>query len=132
MTFGRPLMIDNSFTTAVPSLIDDEYLRANGEGTQPSDAPTAMGLCCFSCDLFAILADVLIAFYSPSSSTNFEVGSDLQVMQTKVLALNGRLDRFFEALPQHLKSDAGAMSSSPNIRLSLQRDVLFCRYDSRC
>lgn len=132
MTFGRPLMIDKSFTTAVPSLIDDEYLRADEEGTQPSDAPTTMSLCCFSCDLFAILADVLTAFYSLSSSTNFEAGRDLQDMQTKVLALNGRLDRFFEALPQHLKFDAGAMSSSPNIRLSLQRDVLFCRYGSQC
>ncbi|KAI6886897.1 hypothetical protein KC318_g15434 [Hortaea werneckii] len=104
MTFGRPLMVDKSFTTAVPSLIDDEYLRTDGEGTQPSNAPTAMGLFCFSCDLFAILADVLIAFYSSNSSANFEGGSDLQDMQTKVLALNARLDQFFEALPQHLKS----------------------------
>jgi hypothetical protein len=126
MTFGRPLMINTSFTTLVPSMIDDEYLRVDGEGTQPSTKPTAMGLYVYSCGLFEILADILVSFYTPKCGSS-SVPSDDSLL-TQVLAFNTRLDRFCKGVPQNLRHDASESSLIQEVNLSLQREVLHCRY----
>jgi hypothetical protein len=128
MTFGRPLMINTSYTTLVPSMIDDEYLRINGEGTQPSTKPTVMGLFFYSCGLFDILADILVSFYTPKCSS-ISIPSDDSLL-TQVLAFNTRLDRFCNGVPQTLRNDASIHSLPQEGDLPLQREVLHCRYVS--
>jgi hypothetical protein len=119
-------MVDTSFTTLVPSMIDDENLRVNGEGTQPPTKPSAMGLCVYSCGLYEILADILVSFYSPKCSSNLASrGDDLL---KHVLSFNARLDRFFDSVPQSLKPDSGNDHLTQEENLSLQREVLHCRY----
>jgi hypothetical protein len=121
-------MINKSFTTLVPSMIDDEYLRTSGEGTQPSTKHTVMGLFVYSCGLFEILADILVSFYTPKRSSNpISCGDGLL---TQVLAFNTRLDRFCNGVPQSLKNDASNNSFAQEGDLSLQREVLHCRYVS--
>jgi hypothetical protein len=119
-------MINTSFTTLVPSMIDDEYLRVDGEGTQPSTKPTAMGLYVYSCGLFEILADILVSFYTPKCASN-SVSSDDGLL-TQVLAFNTRLDRFCKGVPQNLRHDVSDGSLTQEANLSLQREVLHCRY----
>lgn len=121
-------MIDTSFTTLVPSMIDDENLLLDGEGTQPPTKPTVMGLCVYSCGLFEILADVLVSFYTPKCSKNATLHGDS--LLTRVLAFNARLDRFSNGVPQSLKTDIGNVALEQEENLSLQRDVLHCRYFS--
>jgi hypothetical protein len=128
MTFGRPLMINTSFTTLVPSMIDDEHLRMDGDGTQPSTNPTVMGLFVYSCGLFEILADILVSFYTPKCSTKFiSCGEDLL---TQALAFNTRLDRFCNGVPQSLRNVARNNPLTQQGDLFLQQQVLHCRYVS--
>jgi hypothetical protein len=131
MTFGRPLMIDTSFTTAVPSMIDDELLRTSGEGIQPPTKLTVMGLCVYSCGLFEILADILVAFYSPKCSGKSTSRDGKHSLLTQVLAFDARLDRFFDSVPQSLRTGVGNGSSTPDWNITLQREVLNCRYSSQ-
>jgi hypothetical protein len=130
MTFERPLMIGTTFTTLVPSLIDDENLRTNGEGTQPPTKPSVMGLCVYSCGLFKILADILVSFYSPKLDRSPKSRSDKQDMLTRVLAFDSCLDHFFNGVPQSLKADVGNVLPTQEGHLSLQREVLHCWYVS--
>ena len=123
-------MIDTSFTTAVPSMIDDELLRTNGEGIQPPTRLSVMGLHVYSCGLFEILADILGAFYSPKCSGNSTPRDGKQGLLTQVLAFDARLDRFFDGVPQSLQTDVGNVSSAQDWNLTLQREVLNCRYSS--
>lgn len=120
-------MIDTSFTTTVPSMIDDEYLRKDAEGIQPPTIPSVMGLCVYSCSLFEILADILVSFYSPKFSSNLESCGYKHGMLTQVLAFDARLDRFIDNVPQDLKPDVGDAASAQDGNLSLQREVLHCR-----
>ena len=109
-------------------MIDDEYLRMNGEGTQPSTKPTVMGLFVNSCGLFDILADILASFYTPKCSSNSTPSDD--GLLTQVLAFNTRLDRFCNSVPQRLRNDASNHSLPQEGDLPLQREVLHCRYVS--
>lgn len=129
MTFGGPPMILTSFTTEVPSLIDDEYLFREGEGVQPPTKPTVMGLCVYSCGLFEILADILVSFYSPKSGSSLGSPEKQHIMITQVLNFNSRLDRFLASVPKRLKVDGKDVSQSQEEEsLSLQREVLHRRY----
>lgn len=94
MTFGRPVMVNKSYNTPVPFLIDDEYLRSEGEGTQPSQVPSHLGLFVSSCKLFEILADILSTFYASDRSTRLdrESKSCVEDMISNVLNFNRRLD----------------------------------------
>lgn len=112
-------------------MIDDEYLLVEGEAVQPPMKPTAMGLCVYSCGLFEILADILVAFYSPKPNTNLVEPEKQQVMLTQVLGFNSRLDRFFAGVPIHLKADGNGILPSQEASLSLQREVLHRRYAYR-
>ena len=122
-------MIVTSFTTKVPSMIDDEHLRIDGEGTQPPTRPTIMGLCVYSCDLFEILADILVSFYSPKSGSNLVPPEKRHIMLTQVLDFNSRLDYFLAGVPKRLKVDRESVSPlQEEESSSLQREILHRRY----
>lgn len=120
-------MIMNSFTSKVPSMIDDEYLLIDGEGSQPPTQPTSMGLCVYSCALLEILADILVTFYSPKLESNFISPDKQHNMLTQVLTFNSRLDRFLSSVPQVLKAHARSASGSQDGSFSQQREVLHRR-----
>jgi hypothetical protein len=109
-------------------MIDDENLSMSGEGSQPPTKPTAMGLCVYSCGLFEILADILMAFYSPKLSSSSVPPGDKQGLLTQVLAFEARLDRFFNSVPQNLRTDVGNVPLTQEGNLTLQREVLHSRY----
>jgi hypothetical protein len=64
MTFGRPTMISKQWNVQAPAMIDDEYLLMDGEGFQPTDVPSRMGLFVYSSKLFEILDEILSTFYT--------------------------------------------------------------------
>jgi hypothetical protein len=129
MTFGRPAMLNRSYNTVVPSLIDDVYLREEGEGVQPQHMPSRMGLFVFSCRLFEILDDILSSFYAGDPSTHPISESRLQNMVLEVLSFNRRLDSFFTSTPDYLKTTRSSqvVISERNSYINLQQQVLYCR-----
>lgn len=129
MTFGRPVMVGKPYSTPVPSLIDDEYLRVEGDGTQPLGVPSRLGLFVSSCKLFEILVDILSSFYAGSSSTTHESGPCVQDMVLDVLSFNRRLDSFITSIPDYLKTTRSLQIaiSERNSYINLQQQVLYCR-----
>lgn len=129
MTFGRPTMVNSTDGTPVPSLIDDEYLRMDGEGIQPKAVNSRMGLFVYSCRLFEILNDILSSFYSVADSTDPVSESRLQDMVSEVLSFNRRLDNFITSLPDYLKTaqSSQVVISERNNSTNLQQQVLYCR-----
>ncbi|KAF4463549.1 fungal trans domain containing protein [Fusarium albosuccineum] len=107
MTFGRPAMISTSWNVPFPSLIDDEYLSLDGEGTQPQGIPSRLGLLVWSSKLFLILDDILLNFNAPhpSKSVDTMTEKDFSVQQiiSDVLTLNRRIDKFSESIPAYLR-----------------------------
>lgn len=129
MTFGRPTMVNTSHGTPVPSLIDDEYLRTDGEGIQPKGVNSQMSLFVYSCRLFEILNDILSSFYAVDSSPDPVSQSRLQDMVSEALSFNRRLDDFITSLPDYLKTaqSSQVVISEKNNYTNLQQQVLYCR-----
>jgi len=129
MTFGRPFMVDTSFNTPTPLLIDDDYLCKEREGLQPSDMPSRMGLFVFSCKLFEILADILRSLYSGDLRGNIDNSAFAPEMILDVLNFNRRLDSFMCSLPTHLQttSNTQVIIHEKNSHINLQQQVLYCR-----
>jgi hypothetical protein len=130
MTFGRPAMVNKSYSTPLPSLIDDEYLRIDSDGAQPKEANSRMGLFVYSCKLFEILDDILSTFYSVDAASADTVSeSRLQDMVSEVLSFNRRLDSFITSLPDYLKTaqSSQVVMSEKNSWKNLQQQVLYCR-----
>lgn len=129
MTFGRPTMVNRSYGTPMPSLIDDEYLRTDGDGVQPKGANSRMGLFVYSCKLFEILDDILSTFYSADTSADHVSESRLQDMVSEVLSFNRRLDNFITSLPDYLKTaqSSQVFMTERNSWTNLQQQVLYCR-----
>lgn len=134
MTFGRPTMLSKSWSVPVPSLIDDEYLRVEGDGVQPPDVPSRLGLFVSSCRLFELLDEILSSFYAEDSGTGLpkqlESESRAREMIVDVLNFNRRLDKFIDSIPEYLHTaDSSRMiTSESNSCRSLQQQVLYCRY----
>ncbi|KAK1239806.1 hypothetical protein MKX08_007248 [Trichoderma sp. CBMAI-0020] len=130
MTFGRPTMVNRSYSTPMPSLIDDEYLRTDGDGIQPDGTNSRMGLFVYSCKLFEILDDILSTFYSVSASVDSVSESRLQDMVSEVLSFNRRLDNFITSLPDYLKTaqSSQVFMTERNSWKNLQQQVLYCRF----
>lgn len=133
MTFGRPSMIDRSIEIPVPSLIDDEYLQEQGEGTQLPGIPSRLGLFVSSCRLFELLEEILSLFYRDSSGSSSQRQANGATKPTELLApvldLNRRLDRFVEGVPEYLRiSDSDHASPSRDDHVHLQQQVLYCRF----
>jgi len=123
MTFGRPTMLQDAGKVPIPMLIDDEFLRDDGEeGHQPTDVPSRLGLFVSSCTLFEHLAEILRTFYTASSEPD-----DLVEI---VLRLNRRLDSFAKSVPDYLQTSevSPLVVSEKNNCVSLQQQVLYCRY----
>lgn len=138
MTFGRPVMISMKWDVPLPSLIDDEYLRLEGEGVQPHDTPSRLGLLTHSSRLFLILEDILSTFYSshPESNVTEMAADDFQAdkILADVLSLNRRLDHFFDEVPAYLRCTATTpdhASPGSDKSVELQRQVLHCRFVPR-
>lgn len=129
MTFGRPTMVNGSYGTPMPSLIDDEYLCTDGEGIQPKGVNSRMGLFVYSCRLFEILKDILSSFYAVDASSEPIGESRLHSMVSEVLNFNRRLDDFITSLPNYLKTakSSPVNMSERNSCTNLQQQVLYCR-----
>lgn len=116
-------MLPDAGKVPIPLLIDDEYLRdGSEEGVQPTGVPSRLGLFTSSCKLFEYLGEILEAFY---------VGElEPQEMIEKALRFNGRLDEFAKSVPSYLQiSQVSRMViSEKNSCVSLQQQVLYCRY----
>lgn len=135
MTFGRPVMISNPVNVPVPLLIDDEYLRNDGEeGVQPADVPSRLGLFVSSCGLFEILAEILKCFYGEQVEAHSTDGHESETQGTDiitdVLALNRRLDKFAVSVPEYLQMSKISQREIPDSDscVNLQQQVLYCRY----
>ncbi|RSL47701.1 hypothetical protein CEP53_009834 [Fusarium sp. AF-6] len=133
MTFGRPAMISTSWHVPLPSLIDDEYLSADGEGEQPQDKPSRMGLLIWSSKLFLILDEILLSFYAPHPQKSVDTMSenDLNVQQiiSDVMVLNRRIEEFFDSIPGYLRLQPGSEFTAEQQELSvtIQKQILNCR-----
>lgn len=129
MTFGRPVMVGEAFTTRIPSMIDNEYLQESGLGTQPQDVPSRMGLFVSSCELFEILADILSCFYGSKNELTDKSSVDIQQMSADVLLFNRRLDKFSASIPKYLQIPDVSHHSpfSAEGYINLQQQVLHCR-----
>ncbi|RMJ13281.1 hypothetical protein BHE90_006667 [Fusarium euwallaceae] len=133
MTFGRPAMISTSWHVPLPSLIDDEYLAADGQGEQPQDKPSRMGLLIWSSKLFLILDEILLSFYAPHPQKSVDTISenDLNVQQiiSDVMVLNRRIEEFFDSIPEYLRLEPGSEFTPEQQELSvtIQKQILNCR-----
>lgn len=129
MTFGRPLMVRDSYNTRIPSLIDDEYLQETGIGTQPTNIPSRMGLFVSSCKLFEILSDILSSFYVGKDDLDSKNDARMQELATDVLNFNRRLDQFSASIPGYLKTTQRpwVFKSPTEGYINLQQQVLYCR-----
>lgn len=132
MTFGRPSMICSKVDVLVPSLIDDEYLGERGEGVQPADLPSRLGLFVSSCTLFGLLEEILATFYRDQSGVSSQRQAHGATSASEILAsvldLNRRLDLFVANVPEYLRVPAqGAPSVPREDHVHLQQQVLYCR-----
>ncbi|KAK0387822.1 hypothetical protein NLU13_4067 [Sarocladium strictum] len=135
MTFGRPVMISERSGVPIPSLIDDDYLRVQGEGCQPVGAPSGLGLLAYSSKLFLILDDILLDFYSSNPGCNvMEMTAEeinVQKILSDIMARNRRLEEFLDQIPAYLRYDSlpiGIRSSPQEKSVEIQRQILYCRF----
>ncbi|WAO84520.1 Fungal-trans domain-containing protein [Fusarium falciforme] len=133
MTFGRPAMISTSWHVPLPSLIDDEYLSADGQGEQPQDRPSSLGLLIWSSKLFLILDEILLSFYAPHPQKSVDTMSegDLNVQQiiSDVMVLNRRIEEFFDSIPKYLRLETGSdiIPEQQEVSVTIQKQILNCR-----
>jgi hypothetical protein len=133
MTFGRPAMISTSWHVPLPSLIDDEYLSADGQGEQPQDRPSRLGLLIWSSKLFLILDEILLSFYAPHPQKSVDTMSegDLNVQQiiSDVMVLNRRIEEFFDSIPEYLRLETGSelVPEQQEVSVTIQKQILNCR-----
>lgn len=125
-------MISTTWNVPFPSLIDDEHLSTEGEGKQPLDTPSSLGLCVWSSKLFLVLDDILLRLYAPHTHKNAHLMSDteasIEEIITEVSLLNRQLDDFYESLPTYLRVATNADTSNrPKPYVVIQQQVLYCR-----
>lgn len=127
-------MLSNSWNVPVPSLVDDEYLFIQGEGTQPPDVLSRLGLFVSSCKLFEILHEILLNFYAEDSGLRNSKHSDPDTYAREiigdVLSYNRRLDMFRDSIPEYLRTTRTShiTIAEKNSCVNLQQQVLYCRY----
>ena len=130
--FGRPTMIHAQIRVALPLMINDEYLREDGEGCQPSHIYSQMAAFVYSSKLFDILNDILNTFYFNNNTIFRRLGSSswsYQDLET-VLRLNNSLDEFMESLPPYLSIDpkTGSPEYQVDSKIALGARILYSRY----
>lgn len=129
-------MISRRWNVPIPLLIDDEYLRDDGsEGTQPTDVPSRMGVFVYSSKLFELLAEILESFYMDESGAPLtkpaEVERPDKDLIARTLEFNRRLEKFADSIPEYLRTAeiSQIIVSDRNSYISLQQQVLYCRYE---
>lgn len=133
LAFGRPTMISTRCNVPLPLMVDDEYLLGNGEGCQPSQSKSRMGLFIYSIKLFDIMNDVLFSCYFQKDGRYSSQDADIQRWSQQrldeVLRLNSALDDFIETLPDHLriKHTRESTGDLQGNRSLLQARVLYSR-----
>ncbi|KAK9350162.1 fungal-specific transcription factor domain-containing protein [Lipomyces doorenjongii] len=139
MTYGRPPMISAALAAAVPRplAIDEERLpREDGVLVPQSDRPSILDFFLQTLELYEILYDILVGFYSSS------LGEDLSADETwdkylersgvsnifSTLDIERRLVRWERGLPSHLKLDDSNQDEGPNKYSTRQAVILHQRY----
>jgi len=124
-------MITRSWDTPCPLMIDDEFLQADGDGQQPLDTPSRMGLFVFSSKLYDILDKILITLYTePDAETTLSKNNNLPKLLSNALIYNRQLDDFYNSIPEYLRLPATEANSSihaENSNVQLQSRILNCR-----
>lgn len=133
MSFGRPAMIPPQSEVPLPLDIDDEYLLAEGGGTQPLEVPSKLGMFVYSIRLYDILGDILSTVYTSGVSSPVP-SVDIKQRMTQsyihhMIHLNRKLDDFTESLPRHLMvpKDPTPSGTRPDPGGTFQARVLHCR-----
>ncbi|EXJ80121.1 hypothetical protein A1O1_08263 [Capronia coronata CBS 617.96] len=130
MTYGRPPMISATLAAVVPRPlpIDEELLPQ--EEDQPAPDPTGPSILDFfvqTLELYEILFDVLVGFYSSSSGVDLSVddiwarhlGPSAISSNSSILHVERRLIKWEAQLPPHLRlaeTSPGVQSTSPFFR----------------
>ncbi|GIJ86504.1 hypothetical protein Asppvi_005393 [Aspergillus pseudoviridinutans] len=134
LTFGRPNMISGDSGVPLPLVIDDEYLKQDGEGIQPSQSECSMRFFVFSIQLFEILDRIMSKIYRYESvNPSNEGGEDFWWSRDRledVLKLNNALDDWHDTLPNNLRLQC-ATEARADLRSDtaiLQAKVLYSRF----
>jgi len=109
VSFERPPALSRNSTFPLPALIDDEYLSETGEGQQPRNLPSRLGLFVYGIKLFNIREKfptdkVQNAPIGKRRFSGQDTGTTLQLLT--------ELDRFVETLPYHLRADHASFDHS--------------------
>lgn len=126
-------MISTSWHVPLPSLIDDEYLSTDGQGEQPQNKPSRMGLLICSSKLFLILDEILLSFYAPHPQKTVDTMSenDLNVQKiiSDIMVLNRRIEEFFESIPEYLRLETRSelIPEQQELSVTIQKQILNCR-----
>lgn len=125
-------MITRSWGTPLPLMIDDEFLQAEGEGHQPIDIPSRLGLFVFSSKLYEILDKILVTFYTPEPPTLVSTDDSMQKLLGNMLTFNRQLDVFRKSIPDYLRLPAKDESPGPHMHtlyVQIQARILHCRLE---
>lgn len=128
MTFGRPSMIANWLSNAVPLplMIDDYFLDTQTEGsaTRPDGGATEVAFFVKSLELYRIINDSLLELYMRPGEGETQ---DKEFL-VSVLQLDSRLTQWARSIPNHLCHLPG--EAKADFILQRQRIVLRARWVS--
>ena len=127
-------MISGSSSVPAPLLIDDEYLRDDGEeGVQPPRTSSLQEMFVLSCKLFELLGDIPGTFFphGTGAGSQNELGAEKREadMIIEVYRSERRIHAFSRSIPRHLQYRRGSERevSNESKRFRLQRQVIYCR-----
>ncbi|KAK3985203.1 activator of stress genes 1 [Cladorrhinum sp. PSN332] len=106
-TFGRAPMISRATSQLpLPLPIDDEYLSATEEGSQPDGVPSRLDLAIYSHKTVAIME----AMHSQDRTHRLKINHGTVEHSVPdpsgILRLNSMIDDFLDGLPEHLRPNA--------------------------
>ncbi|KUJ21336.1 uncharacterized protein LY89DRAFT_715544 [Mollisia scopiformis] len=134
MIFGRPHMISSSTRVPLPILMDDEYLLSDGEGRQPVNTVSYLGLFLWSLKLFDIMSEVLALSnrQKEDATQSNEAGIPWwrSHLLDDILKIDRTLDHFLETLPSHLRPQQISGENRTDDRDNMQwrqAKILQCR-----
>ncbi|KFG79883.1 putative C6 transcription factor [Metarhizium anisopliae] len=126
MTFGRPSMIANWMSVAVPlpRMIDDDYLdtQTTSSSTRPDGEATKVSFFIESTTLYEIVNDSLLEIYMNPENKSTE--DDVKLLT--VVHHDSRLSKWLSSIPENLLYSVS--SSAEDFILQRQRIVLRARY----
>ncbi|KAM3426555.1 hypothetical protein NHJ13734_009391 [Beauveria thailandica] len=126
MTFGRPSMIANWLSDAVPLplMIDDEFLDTQRQATasRPDGETSRVGFFIFSLELYSIVNDFLLELYMDPLGRAVKAKTSLGT----VIGYDDRLEKWLNSIPEFLRWSS--QSPVDDFILQRQRIVLRARY----